>query len=83
MKIWKRARKVVENSKMKSPSPAPSGKNPLIVPLAAIKKDLTDIDDAVFKDFHTKEGLVTVVYLSSLINPLVLHKAIILPLALK
>lgn len=68
---------------MKSPSPAPSGKNPVTVPLVAIKKDLTDIDDAVFKDFQTKEGLVTVVYLSSLIDSLILHKAIILPLALR
>lgn len=90
MKIWKRARKEVEQSTKKSSSPEKSGKNPApaqsqpsaqpSIPLTEIKKELTDIDDAVFKDFQTREGLITVVYLSSLIDPLILHKAIILPL---
>ncbi|MGE6487098.1 spore germination protein [Paenisporosarcina sp. NPDC076898] len=83
MKIWKRARQVVEDSKKKITDTTPATKKssvPKSIPLEAIKSELTDIDDAVFKDFKTKEGHVTVVYLSTLIDPLILHKAIILPL---
>ncbi|EPD51389.1 hypothetical protein HMPREF1210_01987 [Paenisporosarcina sp. HGH0030] len=92
MKIWKRARQVVVESKNKlssqpqsqsqsqSQSPTPTQPELKPVSLASIKDELKDIDDAVFKDYQTKEGLVTVVYLSTLIDPLILHKAIILPL---
>ena len=79
MRIWKRARQVVENSKDK-PSPSSSQQKPAKVSLDSIKKDLTDIDDVVFKEYQTKDGLVTVIYLSSLIEPVLLHKMIISPL---
>ena len=79
MRIWKRARQVVENSKDK-PSPSSSQQKPAPISLDSIKKDLTDIDDVVFKEFQTKDGLVTVIYLSSLIEPVLLHKMIIFPL---
>ncbi len=55
-------------------------KTPKSISLETIKNELTDIDDAVVKDFQSKEGLLTVIYLSSLIDPMILHKAIILPL---
>ena len=79
MKIWKRARQAVENSKEK-PSPPSHQKQLAPISLDALKKDLTDIDDAVFKEYQTKDGLVTVIYLSSLIEPVLLHKMIIFPL---
>jgi hypothetical protein len=50
------------------------------ISVETIKNELTDIDDAIVKDFQSKEGLLTVIYLSSLIDPMILHKAIILPL---
>jgi hypothetical protein len=55
-------------------------KTPKSISLETIKNELTDIDDAIMKDFQSKEGLLTVIYLSSLIDPMILHKAIILPL---
>ena len=66
--------------KVQSRKESKAQKTPKSISLETIKNDLTDIDDAVVKDYQTKEGLVTVVYLSSLIDPMILHKAIILPL---
>ncbi|MGB2992825.1 MAG: spore germination protein [Paenisporosarcina sp.] len=66
--------------KVQSRKEAKAKKTPKSISLETIKTELIDIDDAVVKDYQTKEGLVTVVYLSSLIDPMILHKAIILPL---
>ncbi len=66
--------------KVQSRKESKAKKTPKSISLETIKNELTDIDDAVVKDYQTKEGLVTVVYLSSLIDPMILHKAIILPL---
>jgi hypothetical protein len=66
--------------KVQSRKESKAQKTPKSISLETIKNELTDIDDAVVKDYQTKEGLVTVVYLSSLIDPMILHKAIILPL---
>ena len=51
-----------------------------VVSLDSIKDALNDIDDAVFKEFQTRQGVVTIVYLSSLIESLTLHKTVVYPL---
>jgi len=48
--------------------------------LGSIKQKLESIDDAVFKDFKTTAGTVTIIYLSSLIDPIRLHKTVMLPI---
>lgn len=82
-----------EHTTLKLPSPkqatlklpSPTRKSPMRltlknIPLEAIKSELTDIDDAIFKEFQTKQGLVTIVYFSSLIESLLLHKTVVTPL---
>ena len=66
--------------KSKNQSKTESQNTPESISLESIKNELNGIDDAVFKDFQTKEGVITVIYLSSLIDPLTLHKTIVLPL---
>lgn len=66
--------------KSKNQSKTESQNTPESISLESIKTELNGIDDAVFKDFQTKEGVITVIYLSSLIDPLTLHKTIVLPL---
>jgi spore germination protein KA len=66
--------------KSKKQSKTESQNTPESISLESIKNELNGIDDAVFKDYQTKEGVITVIYLSSLIDPLTLHKTIVLPL---
>lgn len=78
VKIWKRSKKLVENSKEKSPNRATS--NTGKVNISLIKNALEDIDDAVYKEYQTARGLVTIIYLNSLIDSLVLHKTVVSPI---
>ncbi len=71
---------IEKKRKSKNQSKTESQNTPESISLESIKNELNSIDDAVFKDFQTKEGVITVVYLSSLIDPLTLHKTIVLPL---
>ncbi len=48
--------------------------------ISSIKKKLESIDDAVFKDFQTTVGTVTIIYLSSLVDSVKLHKTVMLPI---
>lgn len=76
MKIWKRPRGKDEQ-KVKVDPAAVNQEKPTI---AAIKKKLENIDDAVYKDFQTIKGTVTIIYLSSLVDPIRLHKTVIFPI---
>ncbi|NYF25472.1 spore germination protein [Sporosarcina sp. JAI121] len=48
--------------------------------LDAIKNKLNEVEDAVFKNIQTADELVTIIYLSSLIEKLTLHRTVIAPL---
>ena len=48
--------------------------------IESIKRRLTNIGDAVFNEFHTTEGTVTIMYLASLVDAITLHKSVILPI---
>lgn len=52
----------------------------VLITIAAIKSELNGINDAVFKEIQTTDELVTIIYFSSLIDKLTLHKTVILPL---
>lgn len=51
-----------------------------LIPIDAIKAKLDGVDDAVFKDIQIDEELVTVIYFSSLVEKLTLHRVVIAPL---
>lgn len=55
----------------------------VLIPIDAIKTELNGVDDAVFKDIQTGGELVTVIYFSSLIDKLTLHRTVIAPLLIK
>ena len=50
------------------------------IPIEAIKAKLHGIEDAVFKDIYVEKKRVTLIYFSSLIDKLTLHKTVIVPL---
>ena len=50
------------------------------IPIEAIKNKLDGIEDAVFKDIYVEKERVTLIYFSSLIDKLTLHKTVIAPL---
>ncbi|WP_342505756.1 spore germination protein [Sporosarcina sp. FSL K6-2383] len=52
----------------------------VLITIAMIKSKLYGINDATFKDIQTGEELVTIIYFSSLIEKLTLHRTVILPL---
>ncbi|WP_338653238.1 spore germination protein [Sporosarcina psychrophila] len=52
----------------------------VLITIAAIKNELTGINDAVFKDIQTPDELVTIIYFSSLIEKLTLYRTVIFPL---
>jgi len=54
-----------------------------LVSLQSIKQYLTNIDDAVYKKIHTPEGLVTLIYFSSLVKKIALHEMIVAPVLRK
>ncbi len=51
-----------------------------LIPIDVIKAKLDGVDDAVFKDIQIDEEHVTVIYFSSLVEKLTLHRIIIAPL---
>jgi len=46
----------------------------------AIKQQLVNIDDAIFKEFQTAEGPVTIMYFSTLVNSKKLLETVVLPI---
>ncbi|KAA0964851.1 spore germination protein [Sporosarcina sp. ANT_H38] len=52
----------------------------VLITIDAINAELDGINDAVFKDIQTDGEIVTVIYLSSLIDNLTLHRTVIAPL---
>ena len=74
--MWKKSNNKNESQKeeVKPKSSQDDGK------ITSIKQRLESIDDAVFKDFQTSAGTVTIIYLSSLIDPIRLHKTVMLPI---
>ncbi|WP_019413416.1 spore germination protein [Paenisporosarcina sp. TG20] len=77
--MWRRKKESVLESKEKS-SPNGAQSKDEKVTLVAIKNAFGDIDDAVFKDYQTANGLVTIIYLNTLIDSTVLHKTVISPI---
>lgn len=74
--MWKKSKSKNESQKeeIKPTNTQDEGK------FGSIKQKLESIDDAVFKDFQTTAGTVTIIYLSSLIDPIRLHKTVMLPI---
>lgn len=54
-----------------------------IITIDTIKNELAEINDAIFKDIQTPEELVTIIYFSSLIHKITLHKTVIAPLLMQ
>ena len=70
-----------EDSQHKGTSNSTSTQNDkVLITIDAIKNELAGINDAVFKDIQTPEELVTIIYFSSLIEKLTLHRTVISPL---
>jgi len=70
-----------EDSQYKGTSNSTSAQNDkVLITIAAIKNELTGINDAVIKDIQTSDELVTIIYFSSLIEKLTLHRTVIFPL---
>jgi len=70
-----------EDSDHKKTSEFTSAQNDkVLITITAIKNELAGINDAVFKDIQTPDDLVTIIYFSSLIEKLTLHRTVISPL---
>jgi spore germination protein KA len=70
-----------EDSQGKGTSNSTSTQNDKVnITIDMIKNELYGINDAVFKDIQTPDELVTIIYLSSLIEKLTLHRTVIIPL---
>ncbi|WP_203247034.1 spore germination protein [Sporosarcina beigongshangi] len=73
MSFWDNNNKKVTNSR--------SAQNDnVLITIDMIKKELDGINDAVCKDIQTPEELVTIIYFSSLIEKLTLHRTVVHPL---
>ena len=70
-----------EDSHHKETSEFTSAQNDkVLITITAIKNELAGINDAVFKDIQTPDDLVTIIYFSSLIEKITLHRTVIFPL---
>jgi len=79
MSIWKRLKPKKENQPDKVEPEEPSV-DQVKIRFEPIKQKLENIDDAVFKDFQTTAGTITIIYLSSLVDSIRLHKTVVLPI---
>ena len=80
MSLLRMVHKLTQKKQAKTVSPAPSRKKQEFVTLEAIKQKLEDIDDVVYQNIRTSEGIATIVYYRSLIEQRILHQMVIDPL---